>query len=79
MERLAKDANLIVVLTNDGWFKDSDCTFQHFRFAQWASLRFKTYTLWVNNSGDTAIIDPYGRVLKKLGYMERDVLVEVLK
>lgn len=64
MERLAKDANLIVVLTNDGWFKDSDCTFQHFRFAQWASLRFKTYTLWVNNSGDTAIIDPYGRVLK---------------
>jgi apolipoprotein N-acyltransferase len=42
-------------------------------------LRFKTYTLWVNNSGDTAIIDPYGRVLKKLGYMERDVLVEVLK
>jgi apolipoprotein N-acyltransferase len=79
MERLAKDANLIAVLTNDGWFKDSDCTFQHFRFAQWASLRFKTYTLWVNNSGDTAIIDPYGRVLKKLGYMERDVLVEVLK
>jgi apolipoprotein N-acyltransferase len=79
MERLAKDANLIVVLTNDGWFKDSDCTFQHFRFAQWASLRFKTYTLWVNNSGDTAIIDPYGRVLKKLGYMERDVLVEVLR
>jgi apolipoprotein N-acyltransferase len=79
MERLAKDANLITVLTNDGWFKDSDCTFQHFRFAQWASLRFKTYTLWVNNSGDTAIIDPYGRVLKKLGYMERDILVEVLK
>jgi apolipoprotein N-acyltransferase len=33
----------------------------------------------VNNSGDTAIIDPYGRVLKKLGYMEGNVLVEVLK
>jgi apolipoprotein N-acyltransferase len=33
----------------------------------------------VNNSGDTAIIDPYGRVLKKLGYMQRDVLVEVLR
>jgi len=79
MEKLAKQANLIVVLTNDGWFKDSDCTFQHFRFAQWASLRFKKFVVWVNNSGDTAIIDPYGRIIKKLGYMERSVLVETLR
>jgi hypothetical protein len=37
------------------------------------------HILWVNNSGDTAIIDPYGRVLKKLSHMQRDILVEVLK
>ncbi len=79
MEKLAKDANIIVVLTNDGWFKNSDCTFQHFRFAQWASLRFKKFVVWVNNSGDTAVINPYGKVVEKLGYMERGVLFNTLK
>ena len=79
MEKLAKSANIIVVLTNDGWFKDSDCTFQHFRFAQWASLRFKKFVVWVNNSGDTAVIDPYGRIVEKLSYMERGVLFVRLK
>ncbi|WP_448587741.1 apolipoprotein N-acyltransferase [Thermocrinis sp.] len=79
MEKLTKNSNLIVVLTNDGWFKDSDCAFQHFRFAQWSALRFKKFVLWVNNSGDTAIIDPHGRVIRKMGYMERGILVETLK
>ncbi|WP_333784804.1 apolipoprotein N-acyltransferase [Thermocrinis sp.] len=79
MEKLAKDANIIVVITNDGWFKDSDCTFQHFRYAQWAALRFKKFVVWVNNSGDTAVIDPYGRVVERLGYMERRVLFTTLK
>ncbi|RMH08113.1 MAG: apolipoprotein N-acyltransferase, partial [Aquificota bacterium] len=36
VRELSKGANLVVVLTNDGWFKDSDCAFQHRR---WAKVR----------------------------------------
>ncbi|MFN7065566.1 MAG: apolipoprotein N-acyltransferase [Aquificaceae bacterium] len=79
VKRLSKDANLIAVLTNDGWFKDSDCTHQHYLWARVRALETAKYLLWVNNSGDTGLIDPYGKVIKRLSYMERGIIFHEVK
>ncbi|MFN3870003.1 MAG: apolipoprotein N-acyltransferase [Aquificaceae bacterium] len=79
VRKLSKEANLIAVLTNDGWFKDSDCTHQHYLWARVRALENGKYLLWVNNSGDTSIIDPYGRVLKRMPYMERGIIFDEIK
>ncbi len=71
---LSKGANLIAVLTNDGWFKDSDCVSQHYLWARVRALETGKYVLWVNNSGDTGIIDPMGKVLDRMPYMKRGVV-----
>ncbi len=71
---LSKRANLIVVLTNDGWFGDSDCAAQHYLWARVRAMETGKYLLWVNNSGDTGIIDPMGRVIKRMPYMKRGVV-----
>ncbi|MEJ7620082.1 MAG: apolipoprotein N-acyltransferase [Aquificaceae bacterium] len=71
---LSKGANLMAVLTNDGWFKDSDCVSQHYLWARVRALETGKYVLWVNNSGDTGIIDPMGMVLERMPYMKRGVV-----
>ncbi|MCX7990390.1 MAG: apolipoprotein N-acyltransferase [Aquificaceae bacterium] len=73
VKKLSERANLIAVLTNDGWFKDSDCTHQHYLWARVRALENGRYLLWVNNSGDTGVIDPYGRVLSRMPYMKRGI------
>lgn len=79
VERLSEDANLVAVLTNDGWFKDSDCAFQHRRWAKVRALEVGKYVLWVDNSGYTSVIDPFGRVVTSLPYGKRGVLYEEVK
>ncbi len=74
VRRLSREANLIVVLTNDGWFKDSDCTHQHFLWARVRALENGKYVLWLNNTGDTGVVDMDGNVLASLPYMKRAVL-----
>ena len=74
VRKLSNDANMIAVFTNDGWFKDSDCSFQHLQWARVRAIENGMYVLWVNNSGDTGVIDYKGRVLKKLPYMKRGIL-----
>lgn len=74
VDRLGERANLLAVLTNDGWFEDSDCTTQHYLWARVRAMETGKYLLWVNNSGDTGIIDPMGRILERLPYMKRGVV-----
>ncbi|MCS6875868.1 MAG: apolipoprotein N-acyltransferase [Aquificaceae bacterium] len=79
VKKLSEEANLIAVLTNDGWFKDSDCTHQHYLWARVRALENGKYVLWVNNTGDTGSIDPYGRVLERMPYMKRGVSLHEVK
>jgi len=79
VKKLSKEANLIAVITNDGWFNNSDCTHQHFTWARVRALENAKFVLWINNSGDTAVIDPSGKVLKKLPYMKKGILIYEVK
>ncbi len=68
VRKLADCADLIAVLTNDGWFEDSDGTYQHFRQARARAVETGKYLLWVNNTGPSAVISPEGKVLKEIPY-----------
>ncbi|SHK49675.1 apolipoprotein N-acyltransferase [Thermocrinis minervae] len=74
VKRLSRDAKLIAVLTNDGWFDDSQCASQHFRWAVVRALENGLPVLWVNNSGYSAYIDHMGNVVKQLPYSKRSIL-----
>ena len=53
---------IIVNISNDGWFGNSLAPFQHLQIAQIRSLEFNRFTLRVTNTGISAVIDNYGRV-----------------
>jgi len=59
-------AGIIVISTNDGWFNIETALQQHFSKGIARAIENRRYVLQVSNTGITAIIDPYGRVLKRL-------------
>ena len=66
--------DIFAVITNDGWFLDSDGTYQHMRMARIRSFENGVFILWVNNTGPSAVISPDGTILKYLPYGERGIL-----
>ena len=75
VRRFGGCSDLIAVLTNDGWFRDSDGTFQHFRQARVRAVEMGKYLLWVNNTGPSAVIDPSGEVVKEIPYGVRGFII----
>jgi apolipoprotein N-acyltransferase len=65
-EFAAKGANLLVNLSNDGWFGKSAAADQHLRMAHVRAVENRRWVLRVTNSGLTAAIDPYGRVYQTI-------------
>ena len=56
-------SELIVVITNDGWFGESSAPFQHLRMGVVRAVENRRYVVRSANTGISAIIDPYGRIL----------------
>lgn len=61
-EFAANGANLLINISNDGWFGKSAAADQHLRMARVRAVENRRWVLRVTNSGLTASIDPYGRV-----------------
>lgn len=57
-------------ITNDGWFGDSSGPHQHFGMARFRSVEQGLPLVRAANTGASAIIDPYGRVMLALGLFE---------
>ena len=58
--------NFIVNLSNDAWFNDNSGPYQHFSNAKFRSVENGLPLIRSSNKGISAVIDPYGRVIKKL-------------
>lgn len=58
-------ADLLVVVTNDGWYRDAIALYQHLGHAVLRSLENQRYLARAGNTGISAFIDPYGRILKQ--------------
>ena len=66
--------NLIVNLTNDAWFGYSSGPFQHFTITRFRAIENKIPIVRVANTGITAYIDEYGRIIKKTKLNEEKII-----
>lgn len=64
----------ILNVTNDGWFGDSPGPWQHLRQARLRAVEEGLPVVRAANTGISAVIDPYGRFVKRLGVGVRGVI-----
>ena len=62
-------AQLLINISNDGWFGKSEAAEQHIGMARVRAVENRRWLIRDTNSGITASIDPYGNVLR---VMQRD-------
>lgn len=68
------EAELLVNVSNDGWFGDSLAPHQHLEIARMRALETGRYLLRATNTGISAIIDPRGKLLGVTPQFESTVL-----
>ncbi len=74
-EFAARGAQLLVNITNDGWYGRTSAPYQHFAMAKFRAVENERYLVRAANTGITAVVDPHGRVLDRTELFERTVLV----
>jgi apolipoprotein N-acyltransferase len=62
----ANGAQLLVNISNDGWFGHSAAAEQHLRMARVRAVENRRWIVRATNSGVTASIDPYGKIFRPL-------------
>lgn len=70
----ARRGNMLVTVSNDGWFGDSIGPHQHLQMARLRALETGRYMLRGTNNGVTAIIDDKGQVTERIPQFERTVM-----
>jgi apolipoprotein N-acyltransferase len=59
-------ANLLINISNDGWFGRSSAPAQHLQMARVRAVEERRWLLRATNNGFTASVDPYGRIVATL-------------
>jgi len=71
---VAQGAQVLVNISNDGWYGDSGAWAQHLNQARMRAVENHRWLLRDTNTGLTASIDPYGRVVAHLERQTRAAL-----
>jgi apolipoprotein N-acyltransferase len=71
----ASGAELLVNVTNDAWYGTTSAPYQHLAMAAFRAVENRRYMVRAANTGITAVVDPWGRVLEPTRLFERTVLV----
>lgn len=61
-------ANLICIITNDGWWKNTPGHKQHMNYARLRAIETRTWVARSANTGISCFIDPYGNVINPQPY-----------
>jgi len=64
-EFVKRGSELIVIITNDGWFGESSAPYQHLRMGVVRAVENRRYVIRTANTGISAIIDPYGKIVSE--------------
>ena len=67
-------SDVLVNISNDGWYGDSGAWKQHLQQTQMRAIENDRWLLSATNTGMTASIDPYGRIVAAVPRKERTAL-----
>ncbi|MCY1664889.1 apolipoprotein N-acyltransferase [Rhizobium sp. SL86] len=67
-------ASALLNITNDAWFGDTPGPYQHFQQARLRAVETGMSLIRGANSGISAQVDPYGRVVKQITFNRKDVI-----
>ncbi len=73
-ESVEQGADVLINLTNDGWYGDSGAWKQHLQMTQMRAIENRRWLLVGTNTGVTASVDPYGRIVAATGRKFRTAL-----
>jgi apolipoprotein N-acyltransferase len=62
LRRAAREAQLLVTVTNDAWFGKSSARYQHLQIARMRAAESRRFLVRAANDGVSAIIGPYGEI-----------------
>ncbi len=71
----ARGAELLINVTNDAWYGTTSAPYQHLAMAAFRAVENRRYMVRAANTGITAVVDPWGRILQPTPLFERTVLV----
>jgi len=71
---IKKGANLLTIITNDGWWKNTPGHRQHLLYARLRAVETRRWVARSANTGISAFIDPTGNLISTLGYNKRGIL-----
>lgn len=66
--------NLVINATNDGWYGVSPGPYQHLAQAQFRAIEYGVPVIRAANTGISAAIDPFGRIISQTQLFEREKL-----
>ncbi|MCH2224658.1 MAG: apolipoprotein N-acyltransferase [Crocinitomicaceae bacterium] len=78
-EQCRQGAQVICIITNDGWWLDTPGYRQHMSFARLRAIENRKYVARSANTGTSAIINQRGDILKSTDWWEEDVLRETIQ
>jgi apolipoprotein N-acyltransferase len=67
---VAKGANLITILTNDGWWGNTQGHLQHLAYAKLRAIETRKWVARSANTGISAVIDNYGNIKQQTKWNE---------
>ncbi|MFH0866296.1 MAG: apolipoprotein N-acyltransferase [Bacteroidota bacterium] len=73
-EYVKNGANIICVITNDGWWEDTPGYKQHFDYASLRAIETRRSVVQSANTGISGFINQRGQVQQKTGWWKGDVL-----
>lgn len=71
---IKKGANILTVITNDGWWGNTEGHRQHLCLSKLRAIETRRYVLRSANTGISAVINTKGQILQQLGYDKKGML-----
>ncbi|TXH22273.1 MAG: apolipoprotein N-acyltransferase [Chitinophagaceae bacterium] len=71
---LKQDANIIAIITNDGWWGNTEGHKQHMSYAKLRAIESRKWVARSANTGTSCFINPYGKVVQQLDWDKEGAL-----